>query len=62
MGVIFYEENESEKAAHDFFAKLREYDKDGIDVILAVALKENGIGFSVMNRMLKSAGYNIKKL
>lgn len=62
VGVIFYEENESEKAAHDFFAKLREYDKDGIDVILAVALKENGIGFSVMNRMLKSAGYNIKKL
>ena len=31
----------------------------GVDVILAAALKEDGVGFAVMNRMFKSAGYNI---
>lgn len=46
-------------AAHQLFAKLREADEEGIDVILAAALPEEGLGFSVMNRMLKSAGYNV---
>ena len=32
---------------------------DHQDVILAAALKEDGVGFAVMNRMFKSAGYNI---
>ena len=41
---------------------LREADKSNVDVILAAAMPEKGIGFSVMNRMLKSAGYNIKKV
>ncbi len=62
VGIILYENKDSEKAAHDFFAKLRDFDKKNIDVILAGALEEDGIGFSVMNRMLKSAGYNIKKV
>ena len=34
-------------------------DGAGVDVILAAALKEDGVGFAVMNRMFKSAGYNI---
>ena len=38
---------------------MRDCDKNGTDVILAAALKESGVGFSVMNRMFKSAGYNI---
>ena len=57
--VINYSDDESEKAAHEFFARLRACDKNNTDVILAAALKESGVGFSVMNRMLKSAGYNI---
>ena len=46
-------------AAHDLFAKLRDADDQHVDVILAAALPEEGLGFSVMNRMLKSAGYNV---
>ena len=57
--TIIYTDDESEKAAHEFFGRLRDCDKNDTDVILAAALKESGVGFSVMNRMFKSAGYNI---
>ena len=57
--IIIYDNEEPEKAAREFFAKLRACDKAGVDVILAAALKEDGVGFAVMNRMFKSAGYNI---
>lgn len=56
--IVFNDDNPSE-AAHDFFARLRKCDADKVDIILAAALKEDGVGFSVMNRMFKSAGYNI---
>ena len=59
VGIILYEDEKF--AAKDLFAKLRAFDKEKVDVILAGALDEEGIGFSVMNRMLKSAGYNIKE-
>lgn len=57
--TILYDDQHPETAAHQFFAQLRACDKNGVDVILAAALKEDGIGFAVMNRMFKSAGYNI---
>jgi ribose 5-phosphate isomerase B len=57
--TIIYTDDESEKAAHEFFGRLRDCDKNDTDVILAAALSEKGVGFSVMNRMFKSAGYNI---
>lgn len=60
--VIMYDDTMQRNAAHEFFANLRQADKDGADVILAAALSEKGIGFSVMNRMLKSSGYNIRKV
>ncbi|MGI6751589.1 MAG: L-threonylcarbamoyladenylate synthase [Anaerovoracaceae bacterium] len=57
VGVILFGETEFEKAAHDFFAKLREMDEAGVDIILAGALSYNhGKGLAVMDRMLKSAG------
>lgn len=62
VAVITYSDSEQETAARQFFARLRECDKDGTDVILASALKEEGVGFSVMNRMFKSAGYNIEEV
>ncbi len=58
VGVMIYD-GDAENAAHDFFSKLRAFDKAEVDVIFAAALKEEGIGFAVMNRMLKSAGYNV---
>ena len=60
--IIVFDDEHPEAAAHDFFARLRACDKAGVDVILAAALREDGIGFAVMNRMFKSAGYNIKEV
>jgi L-threonylcarbamoyladenylate synthase len=63
VGIILFEEKAFREAAHDFFAKLRELDEQGVDLILAGALSDtDGVGFAVMNRMLKSAGYNIVKV
>jgi len=59
VGVILYDDSDPEGAARNFFAELRAMDKDGVDVIFAAALKEDGVGFAVMNRMFKSAGYHI---
>ena len=60
--IIVFDDEHPEAASHDFFARLRACDKAGVDVILAAALRENGIGFAVMNRMFKSAGYNIREV
>ena len=63
VGVILFEEKAFIEAAHDFFARLRELDKEDVDLILAGALSDiDGVGFAVMNRMLKSAGYNIVRV
>ncbi|MDO4870335.1 MAG: L-threonylcarbamoyladenylate synthase [Bacillota bacterium] len=63
VGVILFEEQAFIEAAHDFFAKLRDLDNEGVDMILAGALSDvDGVGFAVMNRMLKSAGYNIARV
>ena len=63
VGVILFEEKAFIEAAHDFFARLRDLDRQGVDLILAGALSDtDGVGFAVMNRMLKSAGYNIVRV
>lgn len=46
-------------AAHDIFKLLRSCDKEEVELILVEGRLEEGVGFSVMNRMLRSAGYNI---
>ena len=56
---LLYYESERE-AAEKLFADLRRLDDEGADMIFAATLDQSSsIGFSVMNRMLKSAGYNI---
>jgi len=63
VGVMLFEEKAFIEAAQNFFAQLRELDKQGVDLILAGALSDaDGVGFAVMNRMLKSAGYHIVKV
>ena len=59
VGIILYDDSKAEEAARQFFAQLRGFDKSGVDVIFAAAMKEDGVGFAVMNRMFKSAGYHI---
>ena len=60
--VIVFDEDKELLAARDLFAELRKADKEKVDMILAAALPQKGVGFSVMNRMLKSAGFNIKEV
>ncbi len=63
VGVLLFEEQQFIEAAHDFFARLRDLDHQGVDMIIAGALTDvDGVGFAVMNRMLKSAGYNIVRV
>ncbi len=63
VGVILFEEEAFSEAAHEFFAKLREMDAKEVDLILAGAMSlKDGVGFAVMNRMFKSAGYNIIRI
>ena len=62
VGVLIFDSDKPKEAAHDFFAQLRAFDKSGVDVILAASLKEDGVGLAVMNRMFKSAGYNIREV
>ncbi|MCI2062440.1 MAG: threonylcarbamoyl-AMP synthase [Eubacteriaceae bacterium] len=63
VGILLFEEKTFNEAAHEFFADLRDMDEQGVDMILAGALSDaEGVGFAVMNRMLKSAGYNIVRV
>ncbi|MDR1292263.1 MAG: threonylcarbamoyl-AMP synthase [Clostridiales Family XIII bacterium] len=63
VGVILFEEQAYIEAAHDFYARLRALDAEGIGLIIAGALTDkDGVGFAVMNRMMKSAGYHIVKV
>lgn len=62
VGVILFGTYNFEDAARELFAKLREMDEEGVEFILAGAVASEGLGFAVMNRMMKSAGYNIIKL
>jgi L-threonylcarbamoyladenylate synthase len=58
--VILFSDDAFEEAARSLFADLRKMDDEGVDRIFAGALKQSDErGFAVMNRMLKSAGYNV---
>lgn len=48
--------------ASQLFSLLREFDKIGVDIILAEAVDDNDIGLAIMNRLNKAAGYNIIKV
>lgn len=63
VGLLLFEGEDAALVAREFFARLREMDSSGVDLILAAALDSaDPVGFSVMNRMLKSAGYHIEEV
>lgn len=49
-------------AARSLFRLLREFDADGVDIIVAEGVLVEGLGLAVMNRLRKAAGYNIVKV
>lgn len=48
--------------AENLFDCLREFDKQGIEVVYAEAVDNNGIGLAIMNRLNKAAGFKIEKV
>ena len=50
---------DGESIAHNLFDALRRFDDVGAEVIFAEGFDENRLGFAIMNRLHKSAGYNI---
>jgi L-threonylcarbamoyladenylate synthase len=51
-----------ETIASRLFSLLREFDDRGVDIILAEAVDQNGVGLAIMNRMVKAAGYDIVRV
>ncbi|WP_070110225.1 L-threonylcarbamoyladenylate synthase [Clostridium acetireducens] len=51
-----------ETVAQNLFETLRMFDDNNVDVILAEGFEFKGVGIAVMNRLNKSAGFNIIKL
>ena len=47
--------------AKNLFRLLREFDAEGVDVIVAEGVPAEGLGLAVMNRLRKASGYNIVK-
>ncbi|MBC7129740.1 threonylcarbamoyl-AMP synthase [Candidatus Bathyarchaeota archaeon] len=47
--------------ARNLFKRLREFDGEGVDVILAEGIPLKGLGLAIMNRLRKASGYNIVK-
>jgi L-threonylcarbamoyladenylate synthase len=48
--------------AKNLFKLLREFDLEGVDVIIAEGIPAEGLGLAVMNRLRKASGYNIIKV
>lgn len=47
------------EVAKNLFEALRSFDDKEVDIILAEAYEEQGVGLAIMNRLKKSAGYDI---
>ena len=50
---------DGESIAHNLFDALRKFDDDDVELIYSEGFDENKLGFAIMNRLHKSAGYNI---
>lgn len=53
--------NDLGEVASNLFRLLREFDLDGVDVIIAEGVPMEGMGLAVMNRLRKASGYHIVK-
>lgn len=51
-----------EEVAYNLFNILREFDNLGVDYILSESFLEEEIGVAIMNRLKKSAGFNIEEI
>jgi len=56
---ILFDENNPAMAAKRLFTCLRRLDEQGVDIIFAKSLSYEGIGLSVMNRLLRAAAFQV---
>lgn len=59
MVISLGSREDMQNVGKNLFEALRRFDDAGIDVILSEAFEEIGIGTAIMNRLKKSAGYDI---
>lgn len=57
--VILGEENNLEEIASNLFEALRSFNDLDVDIILAEAFNEEGLGVAIMNRLSKAAGHDV---
>lgn len=53
--------NDLNEVSKNIFADLREADKRNFDLILIEAVQTDGIGLAIMNRVIRTCGYNVIK-
>ncbi len=56
---VIYLGSTQPKIARNLFAALRKCDKEGIEIILAEVVKEQGIGLAIMNRLKKASANTV---
>ncbi len=62
-GVIYFKDLDAKQAVKQFFAKLRDLDEEGVELIISVAPdKTDEVAYALMNRMLKASGYKVIKV
>lgn len=54
--------NDMTTIAKNLFRLLREFDKEGVDVIIAEGVAPQGLGLAVMNRLRRAANFNTIKV
>jgi L-threonylcarbamoyladenylate synthase len=54
--------NDLNGVARNLFGLLREFDLDGVDIIVAESVPAENMGLAVMNRLRKASGYKIFKV
>lgn len=45
--------------AHNLFKTLREFDKEGVEIIIAEGMPQKGLGLAIMNRLRRAANFNV---
>lgn len=63
VAALLFSDEDLSEAARTLFSQLRRCDEEGVDFIIASAVEaSDSVGFAIMNRMLKSAGYHVMRV
>lgn len=54
--------NNPNEISHNIFSKLRDIDKYDVDIAIIEGVEEKGIGFAIMNRLIRACEYNYIKV